>query len=335
MYLDPSVAVLPLLSVPLLGLHYLTFSQAASSFQLSDRHLDAGFSFSYFGGNLVHTLNFFLDTQHMLTNSPALFVIGVFCFLLLVVASVRRMRRMEASPIDLSFWLFVVASLAGFVLLECYCWGDLDNIVANRLSLPIYLFFVVATARFLTGLRHRKMVVLVLCGIYGVSIYWSAFPLAAKNYGYRFYTPVQKLAIYQGLARNQPDRRFAVIHTTANFWLTEDVYCLQPQWLQSNPHFLEKMLSSGEFRRIYWIEDLKLNPKSGEWHDEVVWKKPLPLDLELVSEDLMDEVSKIRISLIKKSSVERLEKFDRGVNTEVTEMKKDTPITPPVAVLSK
>jgi len=336
MFLDPSVAVLPLLAVPLFGLHFLTFSQAASSFQLSDRHLETGFSFSYFGGNLSHTLNFFLDTQHMLTNSPVLFIIGAFSFLLLVVAAVRRMRRADASPADLSFWLFAVASLAGFVLLECYCWGDLDNPVANRLSLPIYLFFVLVTARFLTGLHYRQMIVLALCGIFSVSIYWSEFPLAAKNYCYKLYTPVQRLVLCQDLIKKQPDRRFAVIHTTPNFWLTEDVYCLQPQWLQSNPHFLEKMLSSGDFRRIYWIEDLKRNTKTGEWRDEVVWKKPLPLDLELVSEDQLDEDSKVRISLIKRSSIERLEKFDGGVNAKLTEVKQEPPMnSPPAVALSK
>ncbi len=321
-FLDPLAAVLPLLAIPLFTLHFLTFSQAQNSFQLQDRSLATAFSLSYVGNNLVHSLNFFLDTQHTMTNSPALFVVGAVACLLLLITVLRQPAAIVRTPTEYSFALFALGSLLAFLLLESYCWGDLDNLIASRLSLPFYLLLILGLARSLHYTQQWRKIAWGLCLLFVGSIYWTSFPIAGKSYNQKLYLVAQKLEHWQAFIRQQPNDRFAVIHSAANFWLTEDVYCLHPLWIASNPRFLKNMLTSGHFQRIYIIDDLTKDEKTGLWSNDEKALKPLPLDLDLVDEIAIGASNKVKIQRILPSSADRLEKAFPA---------KDAPTAPPTA----
>jgi len=308
LYLEwPALLLLPAL-IPLCGIHYLTFSHSSEAFQLAEQGGSEAFSVSYISDNLTHALAFFLNTEHLLTNSPVVFVVGIIAVVLLVVAAVRRRgNRLLVPDVSIPFWTFAMIGLAEFALLMAYSWGKLDQVVASRLSLPLYLLFVLSIAAVCREVPQRRAYLLVLGFVFAGSLYWTCFPLAAKQYGWKMYTGAQRQAVMDEFNERQPDRRFAVINNITNYWLTRDVYAIPPTSLKNNPKFLANMLQSGDFRRIYLIQSLQWNAAK---NDYVVTKNdvmPLPLDTELVSEDLVTGDTKVRVSLVKPSSATRLD----------------------------
>jgi hypothetical protein len=305
-YLDGVTLLLWPAIVPLCGIHFLTFSKLADSFQLAEQGTSEAFSLAYIPQNITHGLVFFLNTEHLLTNSSVVFVIGFVAVLLLVVSALRRLRKLEITASDVGYWSFAAITLGGFTLLMAYSWGALDQPVASRLSLPLYLLFalsIAAAAKQISNHRGYGLVVGFLCM---GSIYWVSFPLAAKRYGLQMYPTAQVLALMDEFNSQQPDRHFAVLNTITNFWLTRDVFDVAPAALDGNPKFLLNMLESGSFRRVYLIQSLKRDDASGIFQMNKRDVLTLPVETELISEDYVADSIKLRISLLKPSSTVRL-----------------------------
>jgi hypothetical protein len=302
-YLDwPSLLFLPSI-VPLCGIHYLTFSRSADSFQLAEQGVSKAFSFDYIPTNVAHALAFFLNTEHLLTNSSVMFITGLIAVLLLIVSAVRKIRHFEISAAGAGFWTFAIVTLSGFTLLMAYSWGALDQPVASRLSLPLYLLFALSIAAVFRDIGNRRTPTLVLGFVYAASIYWITFPLSAKRYGFQMYPSAQVIALMDEFNHQQPDRHFAVLNTITNFWMTRDVFDIAPASLSGNPKFLANMLESGAFRRVYLIQSLKKDEATGVFQMNKRDVLALPVETEVISEDFVADSIKLRISLVKPSSL--------------------------------
>lgn len=313
-YLDwPALLLWPAM-IPLCGVHYLTFSRSAEWFQLADQGVTEAFSLRYFPENIGHALAFFLNTEHLLTNSVTVFVAGVVAVLLVAVATLGRWRRMKVTGVGAAYWSFALVSFGSFGLLMAYSWGKLDQVVASRLSLPVYLLFVLSIAAVFREIKNQRLCALVLAAVFSVSLYWSCFPLAAKLYGAKLSPGLQIQALMDEFNATQPDRHFAVINAVTNFWLTRDVYSLAPATFKGNPKLLANMLKSAQFRRIYLIQALAKDPNTGQY--DVVKKEvlSLPVDAQLITEDFATDETRLRVSLIRESSVEKLESITPKAN---------------------
>lgn len=293
--------------LPLFGIHYITFSRSADAFQLADAKVTAAFSLNFFPDNVGHALAFFLNTEHLLTNSAVVFIVGLIALTLLLVSSTRNLLLRNFAKVDIDFVAFAAVNLFGFALLMAYSWGKLDEVVASRLSLPLYLLFAISAGIFPRQIRNRTTAFWVLGIVFVGSLYWSAFPLAAKHYGFKVYTGAQRQALMDEFNQRQPDRRFAVLNNITNYWLTRDVYAVSPSSVNANPTFLANMLRSGDFRRVYLIQSLQTDPKTGNYTVNNSDALTLPVDTEIESEDLVTGDQKLRISKIKPSSIALLE----------------------------
>jgi len=302
-YFDWRTPILAFALVPLFGIHYLTFSRLDVAVQTETVKAGAAFSLAYVFDNLIHSLNFFLNTEHMATNSPFIFIVGMCAFLLLVVSGLRLYKNFYNTSVNVCFWFFSLCSILSFFLLMSYCWGALDTTICNRLSLPVYLYFIICIAKAVGG---RRFLALFLCVMLLFSAYWSIPPIAAKNYAASQYSIYRELALYKGLVCEQPDKSYMVIHDLSNFWLTEDVYCVHPKAINSNPSFLISMLESAHFRRVYLVQRLNYDKKSQRYMIVLDHKVDLPLSLKMLSEDSVNDQYRIRISLVDRESLEKL-----------------------------
>jgi hypothetical protein len=294
-YIDVTTSLYAVGAVPLLGIHFLTFSNPAAWFQFADKGVTKGFSTDFISHNVGHALNFFLNTEHTLCNSPLVFVVGLLAFLLAVVSMARRRRWGDFSAIEIGFWSLALISVSSMGLLMCYSWGELDQPVGSRLSLPFYLFLALSIAFACREYVGSKLFMRGLTGLFLVGIYWSVPPLGAKNYAEKLYASATEIALMESFNANQPDRRFAVISGYTNYWLTRDVYCVNAQSLASNPDFLKKMKESGEFRRIYVVQFLEKDAVKKDFKVKKGEELPAGFELEIINEDAALD-RKVRIS---------------------------------------
>src|SRR5690606_38722191 len=130
----------PVAIAPLLMIHYplqhRIFDLRATAWELESRPgSGAPFSIGYVGENLSHALRFFFSRPSDHPSSLALSFLGwlaVPFFLLLVVKRLRRLG--EQSPVNAATAVFAIGSVAQFVLLMCYFFGQFDNVIIRRLS---------------------------------------------------------------------------------------------------------------------------------------------------------------------------------------------------------
>lgn len=304
-----STPLMALCLLPLLGIHFLTFSQSSAFFQLAEKGLENAFSLKYIVPNLGHALLFFLDTAHFFPNSPAVFVGGVISLVVVGVVNVKRWREVVADGGELTFWILAGVVLAAFFLLMAYSWGELDQLVASRLSLPLYLLFALSLGYCCREFHGLPRVLVVLAVGLAVSGYWSIFPIAAKQYGRKLYASGQVLECLDAFSRMQPDRHFMVLNGIQNFWLTRDVFALQPSSLESNPAFLRNLLDSGLYRRVYLVQVFERRSDEGVFVLNKNDGADLPLDTTPISDDLVTEVRRVRISLVNPASIALLDRF--------------------------
>lgn len=301
--------VMALCLLPLASIHFLTFSRSDQFFQLADKGLDNAFSFSYIVPNLGHALLFFLDSEHFLPSSPVVFVVGMIAFVAIAVTAARRWREIAAHGGDMVFWAVAGVVIVAFMLLMAYSWGQLDEIVASRLSLPLYLLFALSIGYCCREFKSSPKVPVILAVMLAVSGYWSVFPIAAKQYGRRLYPSGQVLERFDEFAHQQPDRHYMVLNGTPNFWLTRDVYALPPKAIESNPLYLRELIKSGMYRRIFLIQVLERPSAAQEFSINKNDCVDVPMDTTLVSDDMVNEIRRVRVSLVNQASIALLDRF--------------------------
>jgi len=308
LFLDWSTPLFIASLTPLACIHYQTFSFPAESFQFEDIHVTQAFSLGYIPSNLEHAMGFFLNTEHQLTNSPLLFILGMIALALLVVTQRRRIAEGCDTNATLLFWAIGAVIVAGFFLLMAYCWGALDDLVVSRLSLPLHLFWALAIAAVFRELKKQKVAVYLLLGLFCISIYWSTMPVSAKQYNQKNSPRLTVLNALDQFIESQPDKRFFVLNGMTNFWTTRDIFALAPISFGSNPDFLAKIFKSQTYRKIYLIRELKKDDQ-GEFKPHKSDAYPYPLDLAPVSSIVYCDRAKLIIEEVLPSSVEKIAAF--------------------------
>lgn len=137
------VMVAPLLLV-IVPLHFNVFKLASASWQLNDGPgADTPFSPRFFYDNVAHAMNFYLSTDGSQPNSllvSLLGVVGVGFFVLTLYREHRDLFRRQ--PALMVFCIFMLGLMVHTVLMLCYFWGQFDDVIIRRLSLPSHLLLI-------------------------------------------------------------------------------------------------------------------------------------------------------------------------------------------------
>jgi len=308
LFLDWSTPLFIASLTPLACIHYQTFSFPAESFQFEDIHVTQAFSLGYIPSNLEHAMGFFLNTEHQITNSPLLFILGMVALALLVVTQRRRIAEGSDTNATILFWAIGAVIVAGFFLLMAYCWGALDDLVVSRLSLPLHLLWALAIAAVFRELKKRKWAIPMSLGLFAVTIYWSTMPISAKQYNQKNSPRVTVLNALDQFIESQPDKRICVLNGMTNFWATRDIFALAPIDVGSNPNFLANIIKSENYRKIYLIRELKKDDQ-GEFKPYKSDTYTYPIDLAPVSSVVYCDKAKLIIEEVLPSSAEKIAAF--------------------------
>ena len=123
--------------------------------QLEDKGNVAAFSSEYVAKNLSHAANYLYHLGDMMTNSILLSVLGSVSLVLFLIHVGRRIRQVYAkNETELTLCLYLLAVLLSFALIMFYHWGQLDDIVATRLCMPLLLMFILTTLAILRVWPH-------------------------------------------------------------------------------------------------------------------------------------------------------------------------------------
>jgi hypothetical protein len=125
------------LALVLYGWHNTVLSNTPALWELRENQSDR-FSLAYAANNLRHAGIFLFNTGRNISNSVLLTVLGLLGLGMAVVQLFRRRSSLSSST-----WIVFLAIAAGvlvnFALLMCYYWGELDDPIVTRLSLPFHL----------------------------------------------------------------------------------------------------------------------------------------------------------------------------------------------------
>jgi 4-amino-4-deoxy-L-arabinose transferase-like glycosyltransferase len=134
----------PLLLLPVAWLH-LVFGENQVLWQLPE-DLSAPFGARHVAGNVQHAAAYLFSVNPRQSNSIGLSVVGVIGLLILAGWWWRGRRHPPRRADWAVSGLFAVGILANLALLMHYFWGQLDDPLVARLSLPVQVLFALAAA---------------------------------------------------------------------------------------------------------------------------------------------------------------------------------------------
>jgi hypothetical protein len=220
------VMVLPVLMIHC-ALHTRIFDMNASAWQLQSKPgFTSPFSLSYIFGpphNLEHAIGFFFGKPTDQPNSYVFSALGCIALIFFLMLAVKRARALSAeSPISVATLLFSVGFAAQLGLMMCYFWGQFDDAIIRRLSLPTHLWMVLALLAVLPQFP-KPAVVRTLLGVVLLGILAQGVPsMAAHAYNQEYLAGLETAWRRQFIA-DQPRKDYLVVDNDSILWLVHEV----------------------------------------------------------------------------------------------------------------
>lgn len=259
------VALAPLWLLPYL-LQNRVFAISPDAWQMASKPgVTAPFSLDYLPGNLGHALAFFLDTSGYQANAIYFSVLGLAAlpfFLLLVVRWLRAGGTAGATEVGLAWWSLGQVVIA--ILLMLYFWGQFDDPVIRRLSLPVHLLFAVALVVMASRLARRftSSWRLLFAGA-AAALFLVSLPMMVRNaYGWE-YRPGLEMAWRQDFLARQARRDFLFIDRDQTFWITERVPATPIQQAAERREALAYHLRNHSFSAMYVFQRFTVDEATG------------------------------------------------------------------------
>jgi len=262
----------PVIFAPLLLLPYplqhRIFELRASAWQMASRlgdKADTGvpFSFSYFQDNLAHAANFFLARPANQPNSLVLSILGglgVVFFLLLAAKRLRTLRT--ESPAMVAAVIFTAGFLAQFVMLMCYFWGQFDDPVIRRLSLPTHLWLVVSVMAVLPQFAAPRFQRLLLA-VAAFGLVASGVPSMAEHAYNQEYLPGREAAWRRQFMADQPRHDYVMIDNDAILWVAHQVSATTVPEAIKRRTDIAWNFRNRTFSGMYVFQRYNINPETG------------------------------------------------------------------------
>ena len=215
----------PVITAPLLLLPYplqhRIFELRASSWQMGGEHeATHPFSFGNVPDNLYHAVNFFFGKPTDQPNSWVLSVLGLIAVVFFLMYALKRVRTLrDESPLMATAIVFTLGFAAQFVFLMCYFWGQFDDPVIRRLSLPTHLWMVLAVMavlpQFAAAGFQRFLLGVATLGLISVGV-----PSMAEHAYTQEYLPGREVAWRREFMAEQTRHDYLMIDNDAILWVS-------------------------------------------------------------------------------------------------------------------
>ena len=261
------VEVLPLLMIPC-ALLTRVFDLNTSAWQLQSKPgFTSPFSFSYvFGGprNLEHAIGFFFGKPTDQPNSYVFSALGCVALIFFILLAAKKLRALSReSPISVATLLFSFGFAAQLGLMMCYFWGQFDDSIIRRLSLPTHLWMVLALLAVLPQFPRPAVVRSLLCVVMLGILAQGVPSMAAHAYNQEYLAGLETEWRRQFIA-DQPRKDYLVIDNDSILWLVHEVTATTVESAKKRREDLAFFMRTHTFSGIYVFQRYLIDADTGK-----------------------------------------------------------------------
>jgi hypothetical protein len=297
------VILAPLLLLPY-PLQHRLFELRTSAWQMASKpEASAPFSFANVFNNLAHAESFFFARPTDQPNSLTLSILGWMAvpFFLLFVA--KRVRTLRAEPpAVVAAVIFSVGFVGQFLLMMCYFWGQFDDPIIRRLSLPTHVWLVVAVLTVLPQFAAAGFQRLLL-GVAAFGLIASGVPSMAEHAYTQEYLPGRETEWRRDFMREQARPDYLMIDNDSILWIAHLVSATTVPEAIRRRDSIVYLLRNRTFSAIYVFQRYDINPETGAMTLRDGDDLGPSFVLEPVREERMKLLTLTRISRVKEVRV--------------------------------
>lgn len=250
----------------LLLLQNRVFAENAKAWQMSGRSdATAPFGLTYLPDNLGHALAFFFDFSGYLTNSPLIAALGLLALPFTIVyvwRVVREPRRAEAA--DLAWTVAALSLLAITLLLLLYFWGQFDDPIISRLSLPVHLLLLLSVFVAGKSIAARTTAWKFLAGLAAVGLLYHGIPVIARQAYRTSYGPGMEMQARGDFLRGLSDRNVLFIDRDSFFWILHKIPATPVQQAQLRREGLAYHLRNRSFQDMFVYQRVMVDEQTSQ-----------------------------------------------------------------------
>ena len=266
------VIVAPILMIHC-ALHNRIFDIRSSAWQLQSKPgLSKPFSLSYIMGygppgtpnNLESALAFFFGKPTDQPNSYVLSALGIVALFFLILLVAKRLRTLPSEPpISVATIFFTFGFAIQFGLMMCYFWGQFDDAIIRRLSLPTHLWMVIAIFAVLTQFPKPQVVkTLLALAVFGI-LAQGVPSMAAHAYNQEYLAGLETAWRRQFIA-DQPRKDYLVIDNDSILWIDHEVTATTTFAAAKRREDLVYFMRNHTFSNIYVFQRYTIDPETGK-----------------------------------------------------------------------
>jgi hypothetical protein len=223
------------------------------------------FGWQYVAPNLGHALAFFFDFSGYQPSSALFAILGLLALPFFAFWVVKTLRVAKtAPPTELAWAIAGLGLLAVTAVYLLYFWGQFDQPLIRRLSLPLH--FLMALAIVWLGARVFRSAAgwrgLVLVGLAGV--FFQSLPVLAKQAYRTTYSPGVEMQIRDDFLARQPDPNLLFLDNDSFFWITHKIPASPIKQAQLRKEGIAYHLRNRSFQEIFVFQSIKVNDQTGE-----------------------------------------------------------------------
>jgi hypothetical protein len=241
------------------------FALNASAWELESHAAKVPFGWRYVSDNLGHALGFFFDTTGYEPNSPLFAAIGLLAAAFFIVWIVRMLRSPRTAPAaHVATALIGLGLFSIWALLMFYFWGQFDDPVIHRLSLPVHLLMAIAIAAvgasvLRSALGWKIGSAVALCGL----VVYSLPAMSRRAYG-ATYTPAAEMEWRTEFLHRFPEHDYLFIDNDSIFWILNHIPATANTQAQEREEGLIYLLRNDLFSAMYVMQHFRVDPDTGE-----------------------------------------------------------------------
>jgi len=218
----------PVMAIPPLmihcALHTRIFSITNSAWQLQSKpEFTKPFSVENVPKNAVHALRFFFGKPTDQPNSYVLSALGCIALIFFILLASKKLRSLSReTPVSVANVFFAAGFAVQLGLMMCYFWGQFDDAIIRRLSLPTHLWMVLAILAVLPQFP-KPAVIRTLFGIVVLGILAQGVPSMASHAYNQEYLAGLETAWRRQFIADQPRKDYLVIDNDSILWVAHQV----------------------------------------------------------------------------------------------------------------
>jgi hypothetical protein len=258
----------PVMAVPPLmihcALHNRIFDLRATAWQLQSKpEFTKPFSLEYIPRNIYHALGFFFGKPTDQPNSYVLSGLGCIALVFFLLLVAKKLRTLSAeSPMSAATIFFAAGFAAQLGLMMCYFWGQFDDAIIRRLSLPTHLWMVVAILAVLPQFP-RPAVIKTLFGVVVLGILAQGVPsMAAHAYNQEYLAGLETAWRRQFIAE-QPRKDYLVIDNDSILWLAHEVSATTVETAMKRREDLAFFMRTRTYSSVFVFQRYLIDPATG------------------------------------------------------------------------